>query len=90
MNYKNILKADENNFKTYLSIGLLLIFISLLDVFLNSFFKINITSSLPGNFSLFSPLILGLIGLQLIRIEYSGIKYIDLSLIHISEPTRPY
>jgi general L-amino acid transport system permease protein len=78
MNYKNILKADENNFKTYLPIGLLLIFISLLDVFLNSFFKINITSSLPGNFSLFSPLILGLIGLQLIRIEYSGIKYIDL------------
>ena len=44
MNYKNILKADENNFKTYLPIGLVLIFISLLDVFLNSFFKINITS----------------------------------------------
>ena len=53
MNYKNILKADENNFKTYLPIGLVLIFISLLDVFLNSFFKINITSSLPGNFSFF-------------------------------------
>ena len=78
MNYKNILKADENNFKTYLPIGLVLIFISLLDVFLNSFFKINITSSLPSNFSFFSPLILGLLGLQLIRIEFSGIKSIDL------------
>ena len=36
-NYKNILKADENNYKTYLPIGLVLIFISL--ILFNLFFK---------------------------------------------------
>ena len=52
----------------------LLFFIALFDVFLGSFFKINITSFLPNFVSFLLPLFLGVIGLHLIRIEFSGIK----------------
>ena len=45
MKFVNITK---DNFNNYLYSGIFLIFISILDVFLNSFFSINITSFLPG------------------------------------------
>ncbi len=72
------LKQNKNNLHVFLYTGVFLIFISLFDVFLNSFFKINLLSFLPSTVSLFFPLILGFIGLYLIRIEYSGIKQLDL------------
>ena len=78
MNRLNFLKPDKRNLQSYLFIGSFLIFISILDVFLKSFFKINLTSFLPNNLNFFLPLILGTIGLYLIRIEYSGIKNLDL------------
>ena len=66
------------NYYYYLLGGLFLFSISILDVVLYSFFKINLTNFLPDVLGLFLPLIIGFVGLHLIRIEYSGIKSIDL------------
>ena len=44
----------------------------------SSFFNINLTSFLPGSFSFFLPLILGFIGFYLIRIEFSGVRTLDI------------
>mgnify|MGYP001251040159 CR=1 FL=1 len=74
----NFLKPDKTNLNIYLFSGSFLFFISILDVFLNSFFSFNLTGFLPGFLSFLLPLILGFIGLYLIRIELSGIKQLDL------------
>ncbi len=58
-------------------IGIFFILLSFIDVFVNSFFKFNITFLLPNFFSIFLPLILGFIGLYFIRFN-TGIKFIDL------------
>ena len=84
----NFLKPDRTNLNTFLYLGSFLFFISILDVFLNSFFRLNLTGFLPNFLSFLLPLILGFVGLYFIRIEYSGIKNLDLlnkhlSLIHI-------
>ena len=73
----NILKPTSSNFQTYLYIGSALIFISIFDVFLRSFFNINYLTFLPDSLNLFFPLIIGLVGLQMIRLEYSGNKIVD-------------
>ena len=39
----NFLRPDKENLNTFLYLGSLLFFISVLDVFLNSFFNVNIT-----------------------------------------------
>ena len=78
MNKLNFLKPDKENLTTYLYSGTYLFFIAVLDVFLGAFFEINITSFLPSFISFILPFILGVVGLHLIRIEFSGIKYLDL------------
>ncbi len=78
MNNLNFLKPKRDNFQTYLIVGLSLVSISILDVFTRSFFSINFTSFLPGSISFIFPIILGLAGLQMIRLEYSGIKRLDI------------
>ena len=78
MNKLNFLKPDRQNLSTYLYTGSFLFFIAIFDVFLSSFFKINITSFLPNILSFSLPLVVGFIGLHLIRIEFSGIKNLDL------------
>ena len=78
MNKINFLTANKNNLYVYLYTGILLFFISIIDVSLGSFFNINLTSFLPGSISFMLPLFLGFIGLHLIRIEYSGIKQLDI------------
>ena len=78
MNKLNFLSPDKNNLQTYLYAGVFLFFISILDVSLSSFFNVNLTSFLPRTISFILPLVLGFIGLHLIRIEYSGIKNLDL------------
>ena len=52
MNKLNFLKPDKKNLNTYLYSGSFLFFVGTLDVFLGSFFKVNITSFLPGSISL--------------------------------------
>ena len=74
----NLLKPDKSNLNTFLYLGSFLFFISILDVFLNSFFKVNLTGFLPNLLSFLVPLILGFVVLNFIRTEYSGIKSLDI------------
>ncbi len=78
MLYKNFLKPKKNNLSLYLSLGSLFFLLGILDFYLNNFFDKNITSFLPSFLSFFTPLIFGMIGLYFIRIEYTGIKKLDL------------
>ena len=73
-----IAKPSRENIKTYVPTGLLLVSISLIDVFFNAFFDFNLIGFLPSQLSYFSPLILGFIGFYLIRIEFSGIRSLDI------------
>ena len=84
MSKVNFLKPDKANLNTFLYLGTFLFFISIFDVFLNSFFNVNLTGFLPNFLSFLLPLILGFIGLYFIRIEYSGIKNLDLLNKHIN------
>ena len=77
MNNINILKPTKANFQTYLYVGSGLIFLSIFDVILRSFFNLNFLTFLPGILNFFLPLIIGLVGLQMIRLEYSGNKIVD-------------
>ena len=72
------LKSDRSNIQLVLITGTFLITISILDVFLNSFFRLNLISFLPSKVSFLLPFIIGMIGLNLIRIEYSGNKFLDV------------
>ena len=64
MNNINFLKPDKSNLNTFLYTGSFLFFISVLDVFLNSFFKFNFIGFLDDNpklknFSLFDYPVIG-------------------------------
>tara|TARA_B100000963_G_scaffold148998_1_gene129936 strand:+ start:1272 stop:2528 length:1257 start_codon:yes stop_codon:yes gene_type:complete len=76
MNYL-ILKPSKDKLNTFISIGSFFIVFSFLDVLLNTFLGLNLTSFFPEKLSFVMPLILGLIGLYLIRIEFSGNKTLD-------------
>ncbi len=73
-----IAKPSKENIKTYLPIGVVLVTLSFLDVFVNAFFDYNLLGFLPNQISYFSPLILGFIGFYLIRIEFSGVRSLDI------------
>ena len=77
MNKLNFFQPDKNNLSTYLYSGVVLVALSIFIVFFNSFFNKDIVSFLPGPISFFLPLILGFIGLHLIRIDYSGLRFLD-------------
>ena len=77
MNNVNFLKPNKENLNLFLVIGTLFFFLGIIDFCLNNFYEKNITGFLPGFISFFTPLIFGMIGLHLIRIEYSGIKKLD-------------
>ncbi len=87
MNKLTFLKSDRSNIQLVLIIGLFLITISIFDVFLNSFFKINLISFLPSKISFIFPLVIGMMGFHLIRIEYSGNRYIDILNKNINTST---
>ena len=73
-----IAKPSKENIKTYLPIGVVLVTLSFLDVFINAFFNYNLLGFFPSQISYFSPLILGFIGFYLIRIEFSGVRSLDI------------
>ena len=73
-----IAKPSKDNIKTYVPIGLFLVSLSFLDVFINAFFNFNLMGFLPSQLSYFLPLILGFIGFYLIRIEFSGVRSLDI------------
>ena len=73
-----IAKPSKKNIKTYLPAGVVLVTLSFLDVFINAFFSYNLLGFFPNQISYFSPLILGFIGFYLIRIEFSGVRSLDI------------
>ena len=73
----SILKSDKKNLNTFIAAGSALIFIGFIDILLSSFFSTNITAFLPDKLSYLTPLLFGLCGLYLIRIEFSGNKLLD-------------
>ena len=73
-----ITKPSKENIKTYVPIGLSFVIFSFFAVFVNAFFNFNIMAFLPSQLSYFLPLILGFIGFYLIRIEFSGIRSLDI------------
>ena len=77
MNNLNILKPNKENLNTFILLGSICLVLSFIDVLTNTFLSFNITNFLPSGINYFSPLILGFVGLHLIRIEYSGNKSLD-------------
>ena len=73
----NLLKPNKENLNLFLILGALFFSLGIFDFCLNNFYGKNITAFLPGFISFFTPLIFGMIGLYLIRIEFSGIKQLD-------------
>ena len=71
------LKPDKKNLSSFIAMGGILIFVSFIDILANTFLNFNITQILPNKISFISPLLFGLIGLYLIRIEFSGNKLLD-------------
>ncbi len=74
---KILMKPSKENLTSFVIFGGFFIFISFLDVLLNTFLNLNFTGFLPSKLSYFAPLILGTIGLYFIRIEFSGNKLLD-------------
>jgi len=75
LNFLGTPSRDKLNL--FISIGTFLLVLGIIDVILNSFFEINITSVLPRWLNYFSPLIFSFIGLHYIRIEFSGNRTLD-------------
>jgi len=73
----SILKSDKKNLNSFISVGSTLIFMGFIDIILSSFFSTNITAFLPDKISYLTPILFGLFGLYLIRIEFSGNKLLD-------------
>ena len=73
-----IAKPSKDNIKMYVPIGLSFVSLSFLDVFVNAFFNFNLMGFLPSQLSYFLPLIIGFIGFYLIRIEFSGVRSLDI------------
>ncbi len=73
----SILKSDKKNLNSFIAIGGTLILIGFIDIIFSSFFSTNITAFLPDKISYLTPLLFGLFGLYLIRIEFSGNKLLD-------------
>ena len=71
------LKPTKDKINTFLPLGSIFVIFAFLDVLINTFLNLNITGFLPQTLSYFFPLLLGFIGLYLIRIEFSGIRFLD-------------
>ena len=71
------LNPSKENLNLFVSVGIVLFGLGMLDILLNSLLEINITSFLPRWLNYFTPLFFCFIGLHYIRIEFSGIKRLD-------------
>ena len=83
MNNVNLLKPNKENLSLFLLLGTFFFVLGIFDFSSNNFYEKNITSFLPGFISFFTPLIFGMIGLYFIRIEFSGIKLLELQWLPI-------
>ena len=65
-------KPNRDKLNLFISIGSTLFLLGIVDVTLNSFFEINITSLLPKWINYFTPILFGFLGLYYLRIDFSG------------------
>ena len=73
----NLAKPNKENLNTFVTLGSVLILVGFFDFLANTFLDLNFTRFLPGGLSFLTPIILGVIGLHLIRIEFSGNRLLD-------------
>ena len=74
----NILgQPSKDKLSLFVSVGISLFALAIIDVILTSFFEINITSFLPRWLNFFTPIVFGFVGLHYIRIEFSGNRTLD-------------
>jgi len=73
----SMIQPNKEKLTMFLTLGIGLILISLIDVLGNAFLDWNLTGFLPNILSYFAPVIIGTIGFYLIRIEFSGNKNLD-------------
>ena len=78
MSKLNFLTPNKNNINFYLYTGIVLFSLSIIIVLFNSFFNLDLIFFLPETISFFLPLVIGFIGLNFVRIEYSDIKFLNL------------
>ncbi len=71
------LKPTKEKINTFLLLGSIFVIFAFFDILTNTFLNRNITGFLPQTISFFTPLILGYIGFYLIRIEFSGNRFLD-------------
>ena len=71
------LEPTKDKINTFLPLGSIFVIFAFSDILINTFFNRNITGFLPQTLSYFFPLLLGYIGFYLIRIEFSGIRFLD-------------
>ena len=70
-------QPSKDKLSLFVSVGIALFVLGIIDVILTSFFEINITSFLPRWLNFFTPILFGFVGLHYIRIEFSGNKTLD-------------
>ena len=70
-------RPTRDKLSLFVPLGISFFVLGIIDVILNSFFGVNITSVLPGWLNFFTPLFFGFVGLHYLRIEFSGNKTLD-------------
>jgi len=70
-------RPSRDKMNLFILIGVFFFVLGIIDVILNSFFEINITSILPRWLNYFTPLIFSFIGLHYIRIKFSENRTLD-------------
>ena len=70
-------RPTRDKLSLFVPLGISFFVLGIIDVILNSFFGVNITSVLPGWLNFFTPLFFGFVGLHYVRIELSGNKTLD-------------
>ena len=73
----NLIKPNKQNLNTFVTIGSIIILVGFFDFLANTFLGVNFTGFLPAGLSYFMPIIFGVVGLHLIRIEFSGNRLLD-------------
>ncbi len=71
------LKPTKDKINTFLPLGSIFVIFAFLDILVNTFLNRNITGFLPQTLSFLIPLLFGFFGFYLIRIEFSGIRFLD-------------
>ena len=71
------LKPTKDKINTFLPLGSIFVIFAFLDILANTFLNHNITGFLPQTLSFLIPLLFGFFGFYLIRIEFSGIRFLD-------------